>query len=413
MARSELFGNRGFLRLWSAATVSNFGTMLHVIALPFVAVIWLDAKPADMAGLAAAGILPGVALGLVAGAWIDRLPRRPILIATDWGRALAVLSVPALAWGGWLRMEHLYAVALVTGLLGFVFEVAHVAYLPSLVKPDQLVEANSRLKAAEAATEGGAFSLGGWLVQLVSAPAVLVLDAVSFVASALLLRGIQAPEPTRRASNEGVSLMHEVREGVVFTFRHPLLLPILGSSALGALSFRMAGVVYLLFVYAELGFPAGTLGMIFAIGAGSSFVGALVAMRAADRFGLGPAMIGGLALLGASILLLPLAPSAGWQAALLLIAHQLGDGFDVIYEVSQTSVRQAVTPSRVLGRVNASQRFADALAMLIGVALGGILGETLGLRATLAAAGAVPLIGALWLLSSPIRRVRRIDPSGS
>ena len=241
------------------------------------------------------------------------------------------------------------------------------------------------------------------LVELVSAPAALVVDSITFVVSALFLRGIRAPEPAPSKAEERGPVWREIGDGVRFATRHAVLRPLLGSAALAAFSWRTVGVVYMLFVYRELGFQPGTLGMIFAVGAVSSLAGALVVERVSLSLGLGPTMIVGLVLFSLSILLLPLATGAGLVAALLLVAQQLGDGFEVLYSVSQTSLRQQITPDRVFGRVNASQRFASAVAMLGGVFVGGLIGETVGLRAALLVGGVVPLIGALWLLLSPVR----------
>ena len=174
--------------------------------------------------------------------------------------------------------------------------------------------------------------------------------------------------------------------------------------ASGAL--QMTGVAYLLFVYEELGFSPGTLGMLFAIGAASSLLGAVTAERFSERFGLGPTMIGGVALLSLTLLVLPFAPGATLVGALCIAIQQGGDGFYVLYDVGQTSLRQRMTPDALFGRVNASERFVRAVAMLTGVVLGGVLGEVIGLRATLWIAGAVPLLGALWLVRSPVRKER-------
>lgn len=396
----NLFANRDYLRLWCAATVSNFGSMLSAVALPFVAVIWLDATPADMAGLAAAALLPGVALGLFAGAFIDRLRRRPVLIATDVARALAVASIPIAAWLDALVMPHLYLVAALNGLFGFAFGVAHLSYLPSLVERDQLIAANGRLAAGEAIAEGGAFASGGWLVEILTAPFALVIDSITFLVSALFLIGIRAEEPVPESTSRQ-PVFKEAVEGLRFVLHHPVLLPVVGSAVLSALGFQILGVVYILFVYDELGFRPGTLGMIFAVGATSSFVGALGAGRMTSVLGAGRAMCLGLGLYAASTLLLPLAPGASLLAATIVVLQQLGDGAEVLFRVNQVSLRQQLTPDEILGRVHASQRFLSSVAMLVGVALGGVLGEQFGLRVTIAAGGSAILLGALWMALSP------------
>lgn len=266
----------------------------------------LGATPAHLALLGACRLLPGFALGLVASARIERWRKRRVLVACDWARAAVLVTVPAAVWLGALRMEHLYAVALANGLCGFLFEVAHVSYLPTLVDRRELLEANSRLEAAEAVTEGGAFAAGGWLVQLLTGPLALLVDAVSFVASALWLRSIRREEILAVRASRGVAA--EIAEGIRLLWRSPLLLPLAAGAVLAAFSFQVVGVVYLLYVSQELGFAPGLLGLIFAVGAGSSFVGALVAERATARFGIGRALWGGLALAGLGALRQPPGP---------------------------------------------------------------------------------------------------------
>jgi Na+/melibiose symporter-like transporter len=401
----SLWRNTDFVRLWCAATITNFGSMIRQIALPFVAILELGATPRDIAALAAASMLPGVALGLFASARIDRMRKLPILIASDVLRAAALVSVPLAAWWDVLRMEHLYLVALLSGLLSFVFDVAHGSYLPSLVERRELVAANSRLKGAEAVTEAGAFASGGWLVQWLTAPVALLVDSVSFLVSAAVLSRIRRPEPAP-APSPRAHVLEEIREGASFVWTSPTLRPLVVAAVVAAFSFQVFGVVYLLFASQELGFQPGTLGSIFAIGAGSSVAGALAARRTMLRLGLGNAMWGGLALVALTMGLLPFAPGAA-LGLLILALHQLGDGFEVVFSVNAVSLRQAVTPRQVLGRVNGTFEFATLGAMLLGTGVGGALGETLGLRATLGLGAAGMGVAALCILLSSVGRLRR------
>jgi MFS family permease len=400
-----LLCNADFVRLWAAATISVFGSLVTRTALPWTAILWLDADASDVALLRAAEIAPAVALALAAGVWADRLRRRPTLIAADVARAALLLTVPAAAWLGALRLEHLFAVALAVGAFSVFFDVAHLAYLPTLVPRDRLAAANSRLSATGHAAEVGAFASGGFLVQLLGAPFALVVDAVSFVVSALLLARIRGVEPAAvGATGEGV--WRELRAGVAAVLEHPLLRP-LGIAALAqSFAFGLVGTVYLLYVTEELGFQPGALGLIFAVGGVSSIAGALVAVRAADALGTGRAIIGGLALLPLATLLLPLAPGATLVGAALLVGHQLGDGFDVVARVNEVSLRQRVTPDALLGRVNGSLHFATHAALLAGTLAGGWIGETAGLRATLVLAAGVALLGVVPVVYSPVRVTR-------
>lgn len=400
--------NPSYRWLWSAAAVSNYGSMLHAIALPFVAITVLDASPAEIALLSAAGLLPGFALGLVASTWIDRWPRRTLLVAGDVLRAVAVLWIPTAAWLDVLTFGQLYAFAAVHGLLTFVFEVAHQAILPSVVPTGELVEANGQLRAAGAVTEGAAFASGGWLVQWLTAPLVLLVDSASFLVSALCLRGVRlepgaSDPPLPRRSRPPGGFLRETLSGLETVAGSPLLRPITAAGVLANTGWRIAGTVYLLYVYEELGFSPGTLGFVFAVGAVASFVGALVTPRLAAAVGSGPSVAVGLFFFGLSMWILPLAPGAGAFSLLILVAHQLGDGFEVVAEVNAASLRQRIAPEAVLGRVTGAGSFASSGAMLVGLGVGGWLGETIGLRATLFVAGCVPVAGAVYAALSPLR----------
>lgn len=403
----RVFANPAYRALFGAAAVSNFGSMLQHIALPFLAIITLDATPADIATLSAAGLLPAFLLGPIGSVFVDRLPRRSMLVATDWARALLLAWVPFAAFAGELTLFSLHVVVALHGVFTFLFGAAHHAILPAIVARHRLVEANGRLKAAEAVSEGAAFASGGWLIQWLSAPIAIAVDAASYALSALLLLGVPRDRPTPRdPEHDRPSIRGELRDGLRFLAGHPLLLPGALGQALLAMSWRIAGVVYLLYVYEALGFTPGVLGLVFAVGGLASLLGAIAAERVTPRLGVGPSMIVGAAGCGAATLLLPLAPGAGLVGLAVLIAHQLGDGFEVLFDVNHASLRQRETPHALLGRTVGGGAFLSAGAMLLGLLLGGTLGETLGLRATLVVSGAVGLLGALLVALSPLRSHR-------
>jgi predicted MFS family arabinose efflux permease len=292
-------------------------------------------------------------------------------------------------------MEHLYLFAFARGLLDFVFDVAQHSYLPSLVDSSALVSANSRLQAADAAAEAGAFAAGGWLVQLLSAPLALVVDSVSYLASAFFLLRIRAVEPRPIPRPRSRSRLEEIGAGLVEIARTPALIAVSASGVLIALSSQIIGVVYMLFVYRELGFSPGTLGMLFALGSLASLVSALAAERLPERFSGLPAMCIGLLLAAAGSLALPLAPGATLLGVAAIAFQQIvGDFGHVIWQVHQSSLRQRITPAPVLGRVAGGIRFLSSVATLAGTAAGGWLGETVGLRATLATGGAILIVAA-------------------
>jgi predicted MFS family arabinose efflux permease len=288
------------------------------------------------------------------------------------------------------------------------FEVAYRSYLPSLVTRDELLEGNSKLTASSAVAEFAGFSVSGWLVQLVNGPFALLVDALTFVTSAFFVGSIDKPEETPEVDGERVDFRADVTEGFAAVARDPLLRAMSGATLLYSLGFGMFGATYMLFVTRELGFNPGLLGVIFGIGGLSSMLGAILAQRSADRFGIGISMFAGLVLMGVSMLFVPAVRGATAAGAALLVAQQvMGDGSFTVQDVNAVSLRQSVTPDRLLGRVNAFMHNVDRGFLLAGTLLGGVLGETLGLRPTLTA-GALLTIGAGVLLAfSPVASVRR------
>lgn len=395
------------MKLWSAQAVSVFGSLITRTALPFTAILVLGATPLQMSLLMAGEMAPGLLISLIAGVWVDRLRRRPLMIGADLGRALLLGSIPAAALLGLLRIEHLYVVALLTGGLTVLFDVAYRSYLPSIVSRDRLVQANSRLTATESAAEVGAFGLGGWLVQLLTAPIAVLMDAVSFLFSALFLGLIRTPEPAPRHDERGRDMRREIAEGLREVLGHQLLLTILGSSLILHLTGGVFAALYLLYTSRDLGFQPGVLGLIFAVGGVSSLLGALLAGRTTRRLGTGQTMLAGLLVAGVVRLFVPLAQDSSVAAASLLVTQQLiGDGALTLYLVNQVSLIQSIAPGRLLGRVNASMQFVEQGALVVGILAGGVLGEAIGPRATLLLASLVAILGVFWLAASPLRKVR-------
>ena len=373
--------------------------------MSFTAILFLQATPFQMGILNAMQLLPAVLAGLFAGAWVDRLRRRPLLIGADLGRALVLATIPLAAWLGRLHIVQVYIVALAVSILTIIFNVAYQSYLPRLVRKDELLEGNSKLAASAAVAEFGGFSIAGWLVQALTAPMTILIDAGSFVVSAVTLGLIRAREPVARAV-ERQTMLGEISEGLHMVLRHPLLRASAATVLVHGLSGGIFGALVVLYMNRGLGFDPGILGMIWAVGGVSSFLGASLAPRFTLRIGFGPAMIVGLCLFGISDCLILLASGATLISGALLVGQQLGDGFYTMYEINQVSLRQGVTPENMLGRVNATIQFVDLGATLLGSLLGGLLGELLGVRLVLALGAAGTLLSALMLALSPIRHLK-------
>lgn len=401
-----LWQHPDFLRLWTAQTLSLVGSQVTFLALPLTAAVTLGASPVEMGVLGAIQYLPFLGLGLFAGAWVDRHRRRPVLIAADLGRAALLLLVPLAAWLGVLRLEVVYAVALLTGSLRVFFDVAYTAVLPSLVAREQLVEGNSKLAVSQSVAQIAGPGLAGGLVQLLTAPTALTADALSFLLSALLLRQIHATEPPPTRLTQ-VRVRTEIGEGMRLVLGDPILRAFAVSGAVWNLAGNISFAVLLLFATRELDLEAGVLGLVFAGGSAGYLLGAVVAGRAANRFGLGPVILGTTVVAGSCRLLVPLAGGPAVVAASLLGVAWFGSSLAVaIANVHSLSLQQAVTPRRLQGRVNATMRFVGWGTVPIGAMLGGALGTWIGLRPTLAVGALGLMLSALPVFLSPLRSLR-------
>jgi len=407
---SGLLRHPDFLKLWTGQSVSLFGSQLTRLALPFTAILTLHATPAQMGILGAVQLAPFLLLGLFVGVWVDRLHRRPILIAADIGRALLLSAIPLMALTHTLRIEYMYAVGFALGTLELFFDVAYMSFLPSLIEREQLVDGNSMLQMSDSVAQVAGPGLGGALVQLLTAPLAILVDALTFLASAISIVAIGAREEPVKTQPRG-NVWSELREGLKLVIGNPLLRAIGGCTATLNLSANALFTVYMLYCTGPLGLKPAVIGAIFAIGGLSTVAGTLLASRAAGRFGVGPMLIASPFVIGLASLLIPLAGGPPLVAVLLLIAAQILFGLGrPIFDINQLSLRQAITPARLQGRVNASMLFIMWGVIPIGSLLGGLLGTTIGLRPTLTVGAVGMSLAFIWVLFSPIRGLRRQPP---
>jgi MFS family permease len=385
-----------FTKLWLGQTVSALGSGIGGTALPLAAVLVLKATPIQMGLLVAISTAPVLVVGLPAGTWVDRLRRRPVLIAADVGRAVLLASIPLAALLHVLDIEQLYVVAALVGVLTVFFDVADQAFLPSVVPRESLVVANSTLGASDSVAEIGGPALAGGLVQWLSAPVAILFDAVSFLFSALCVGLIRAQEPLPERIEQRQSLWRDVAEGLRMVLRHPVLRALAGSSGTFTFFGSFVGALYFLYAIRVLGVPPGAVGLLVAAGGVSAFAGALVAGRVVQRFGPRGTLGGALLAYGALSLLIPLATGPVIVAGSFLLAAQLlGDVAIEIYLINELSLRQAIIPDRLLGRANASMHVLSSGASPLGAVLAGALGQNIGLRWTL-------LIGVLGIMMSSL-----------
>jgi MFS family permease len=405
-----LFGglsrNRDFLKLWSGQAISKIGSAITSVGIPLTAAYVLDASPLQMGILAASSGAGIFVFGLFAGAWADRLRRRPILIAADIARAALLGAIPLAAAMHRLNMAHLYTVGTLAGILTVIFDVSYQAYLPSLVDVENIVEANSKLALTQSIADISGPGLTGLLVQLITAPMAILLDALSFVCSAISLWLIRRPEP-RPEPSPSPHIGREIAEGLGASWRSPVLRALLQRAATGPFFLGFIGGLYFLFAR-ELHLTAVLLGIIVSVGGVSSLLGALLAEPLLRRWGPGRTLIGAAWMTVLSMLLVPLAHGSVALASAFLIASQLGDMAWPVYSINETSLRQAITPSHLLGRVSSAGHLLFHGGLTLGMLAGGALAQTIGIRRTMLIGVLGYFLSTLWLSVSPIRRVRKL-----
>jgi MFS family permease len=405
----SLWRHRDFVRLWAGQTVSVFGSQVTQLALPLAAVLSLHATAFQMGLLSAAGMAPWIAFALLVGVWVDRsLRRRWILVAADLGRAAILLSVPVAAALHVLSLGQLFVVAFAAGCLTLAFNVAWGSYLNVLVPKEQLVDGNAKLMGSYATAQIAGPSLAGVLVQAITAPFAILLDAGSFLVSALALRSIRAPEPERRLER-GPSLRHDLAAGVRYVRDDPLQRAIAGSAA--TLNFFGAAIYAVLVLYAvrKLHLSSGLIGLFFAAGAVGALLGTQLAPRLTRRLGAGRTIL--LATIGfpPALAIFPLASPGqpAWLAVTILAAAEAVGGLAVmLFDVNTAALRQALTPEHLYGRTGGAMSFLTQSAKPLGSLFGGAVATAVGLHPTLWICAAGGLLVIPWTVFSPLRGTR-------
>lgn len=396
-----------FLKLWVGEAVSDFGDQITLLAIPLTAVIVLKASAFEMGLLAAAAAAPTALFSLPVGVWVDRLPRRRVLIAADLGRAVALATVPLAFLVGALGLAQLYVVAFIAGTLSVFFIVAYQAYLPGLVGRERLVDANGKLNASGSLAQLAGPGVAGVLVQLFTAPMPVVVDALSFLASVTGLSLIRRPEPSLTPRRR--DMVAEIREGMAGLLGQPILRTLVLCSSITILVFSGQTAIFLLYLSRDVGLPPAVIGLLLAVGSVGALAGALLASTVAGRIGIGPSFIVGAFLAIGVFITRGVAGGPALAIAVTLGAAQLLGYFGAsLFNVNGPSLRQALTPPHLLGRVNASYRFLVWGTGPFGALLGGTLGELLGLRTALLLMGLASLAVIPILFASPLPSTREV-----
>lgn len=404
--RISLWSQPNFMKLWVGQTVSQFGSQLNIVAFPLIAVTLLHANAAQMGILGALGTLPFLLIGLFAGVYVDSVRRRPLLAMADCLRFVLVAAVPVLYFMHHLIIVDLYIVEFTVGCATVLFDLAYQSYLPSLISRDSLTDGNSKLELSRSTSQIAGPNLGALLVQVLSAPVCLVIDAASYlfsVVAILLIPNTETPPPPQANRK----MWSQIREGLAWVFQNRILWSIAACTATSNFFGSLSNTVYVLYLVHGLKLTGAWLGVIYGIGSVGGLLGAIVATRLTKRLGLGRTIILAILFGTLSHLLVPLAPPAAAVAISVLIFSQtIGWGCVTIYNINQVSLRQSITPNHLLGRLNASVRFIIWGSIPLGSLVGGWFGSRVGIYPTLWIGGIGAVFSVVWILLSPVRSLQ-------
>lgn len=401
-----LWRHADFRRLWIGETISQFGTTINQIALPLVAILALHASVFEVGLLTAFQYVAFLLIGLPAGAWVDRMRIRWVLIVNDIVRAAAIGSIPLAQVLGVLSLPQLYIVALAVGTSTVFFDIAYQSYLPQLVRREELVEGNAKLQASESVSQVAGPGLGGLIIQALSAPYALLIDAASFLWSASWVGAIAArtPKPERKPDR---NLRREVLEGLRFVLKNPMLRAIAACTGIANLFANIVQAVVFVLLARQLHLSPGVIGGLSSIAALGGLIGSLMANRLARRFGQGPTIWGSM-LVTAPLGFMPAFLNRDWTLGLYVVTELGFFAGVVVYNITQVSLRQALCPPELLGRMNATMRFLIWGSIPLGGLLGGVLGSILGVRGALLVAAIGGTFPWLFVFFSPLRRLKEV-----
>lgn len=408
----SLWQHRDFVKLWLGLSISKFGTRLD--ALTFVALITLGASPAQLGWLGVAISAPVLFVALFAGVWVDRLRRRPVMIVADVGRALLLGSIPLAALFGVLTLAQVFIVAALAGVLAIFFDIANHSHLPTLVEREQIVEGNSKLEGSGEVVELIAPAAGGGLVQLLTAPIAVLVDALTFLCSAVSVAFIRTPEPEPVRNTDEENIWREIGEGLHILLRSKILRALtfkaMTDNFFGAGFF---GTLYTYYALNELHLSPLVIGLLIGAGGAGGIIGAVFAERFALRYGVGRTLI-----ISATVLIpFPLTPLAFGPLplviAMMLASQFFGDIMQAIYGITEVSLRQSLIPNRLIGRVAASNQFLSGGLIPFGAIAAGLLATLISARWSLLVADAGMAIGAISLIFSPLRNLQTVEDAAA
>lgn len=407
LAATSLWRDHRFRIFWSAQGVSEFGDRITELALPLIAVTLLNASPSQVGFLTAAVWAPNLA-SLFVGTWVDHRPdKRPLMIAADLTRTVLLLSLPAAYWLDLLTLGQLYVIAILTGIAGVVFGTAYASFFVRLVGRDQFLEANSKLSTTRSISFMGGPAVGGLLMQWLTAPVAILVDALSFVFSAFRISRLDVTPGVADETSE--PLLARARAGMRYLLKHPYLRRSLACSTTVNFFNLMGMALLVLFASRDLGLSAGTIGLAFGIGSSGGLLGAVAAAPLSRLFGAGRVIAAGAVVFPGAMAFVLLAQGPEWVRAAALAAGMFIATFAVMcYDIPNNSMQAAVTHDHMRSRVSGAYSSINYGIRPLGAVVGGLLGTWIGVRATLLVSAAGGLLAVLWLIGSPNLRTREL-----
>lgn len=413
----RLWCHMDFMRLWTSQTIGAFGRQITAFALPTAAILLLSAGSFEIGILNALEDLAFPLLGLFVGVWADRWRRRPMMVVASLGRMIVVASVPLAFLLGALHLYLLYAVSALIGVFTVFFDIAYQSYLPTLIERTDLVEGNSKLETTQSAARVVGPAIAGFLIQLVGAAKAILADTLAFLTSAILIFSISKHEPTIPSSGARRRFLSELREGAEVVFGNSILRRITACTATLNLGSGIFFAVFLIFAYHELKLTVPLVGIALTLGGAGLLIGAVSASRIVGRLGLGPTLAVSILISGVGLAIVPLALYISTVPILTALWIGLWMGlsnvFIPVYNINQISLRQAITPDRLQGRMNATIRTLVWGVLPLGSFVGGILGVYLGILPTLVFGALVSTLGVVWISFAPFVSLRDVPPTPS
>lgn len=404
-----------FRNFWLGHTVSSFGVQITTVAIPLIAALTLEASSLEMGILSAVEFLPFLLISLFVGVWVDRKHKRPLMIIADIVRAVVLIGIPFSIYFNILSMPILYVIAAVVGINTVIFEIAHASYLPTVVKNEELVEGNSKLEFSSSSATVVGQSIGGALIQVLSAPLSILFNVGTYLLSALYLALIKKKEaPIEVPEETEQNMWADIREGTTFVFHHNIIRPILIGTVIFNLFTYVIEPIFILYISRTLALDPIYIGLIFSMSGVGALLGAFIAGPMANRLGLGKTLVFSLFVAGFVSLIIPVATLMPTLPAVILIMvmYMIDAAMVIVYNINQRSLRQAVTPQNLQGRMNASIRMFGMGVVPIGAVLGGWLGGIIGTTPTLIVGAIGLMCSSIFIIFSSVRTVSQPASSG-